>query len=43
VKPTNQTSRASLVVPVLPAVGTGRFTVRAAVPRSTTPCIIEVS
>ena len=37
VKPTNQTSLLSLVVPVLPAVGTGRLTVPLAVPRSTTP------
>jgi hypothetical protein len=43
-KPTNHTSRASFVVPVLPASGTGRLpTVPAAVPRCTTPCIIEVS
>ena len=42
-KPTNQTSLDSLVVPVLPAIGTGRSMARAAVPRSTTPSIIEVS
>ena len=45
VKPTNHTSLASLVVPVLPATGTSSAapTVLAAVPRSTTPRIIEVS
>ena len=36
-------SLASLVVPVFPAVGTGNFTVLDAVPRVTTPSIIEVS
>ena len=43
VKPMNQTSLLSFVVPVLPAVGTDSFTVLDAVPRSTTPRIIEVS
>jgi hypothetical protein len=38
----NQTSLASLVVPVLPATGTGRLMPRA-VPRWITPSIIEVS
>ena len=43
VKPRNQTSLASFVVPVLPATGTSRLIRQTAVPRVTTPCIIEVS
>ena len=38
----NQTSLASFVVPVLPAIGTGSLMPRP-VPRLTTPSIIEVS
>jgi hypothetical protein len=42
VKPTNHASFSSLVVPVLPAMGRPSSATTVAVPRWTTPSIIEV-